>query len=349
MLTSKFCLTLVIYTTLALILTTTSHASVDVNRRHGNLKRLIKKRSPFIERDNPFIPVIGAGADPATTTDLNQQTASTQVPPTATSIGGVVPPLSLSTSTSVDTVTSLSSTSSLVSSVSSTTSKPVKSTTVAAPPAVTYSFLPSSAAGPPSASAVIVTSTAAVASSTSTAVPSNGAGKHTTITVLIVIAASVGGVALLWTVIRKWKFRPSSQFEGRMQPIDWQPTISPEEGMGGHRRNVSGTSSFHSGQDHLGDNMAGRGVGTGYGEPDIVDSVVPGVPDHDFTAGPATLAPIGGYADLARGPSPQPQMQEALTRGPSMHRMQYDHQHGAPMHHTGYSQDAYDYNGGVTY
>lgn len=32
-----------------------------------------------------------------------------------------------------------------------------------------------------------------------------------------------------------------------------------------------------------------------------------------------TLAPVGGYADLARGSSPQPQMQE-LARGPSVNR-----------------------------
>jgi len=76
-------------------------------------------------------------------------------------------------------------------------------------------------------------------------------------------------------------------------------------------------------------------------------SPLPPIPDHDFTAGPTTLAPVGGYADLARGPSPQPQMQEALTRGPSLTRPQYD-QYGVPLHHQGgYGpQDPYDYNGG---
>ena len=43
------------------------------------------------------------------------------------------------------------------------------------------------------------------------------------------------------------------------------------------------------------------------------------IPDHDFTAGPA--APVGGYADLAHGPSPQPPMQEALQHGPSINRI----------------------------
>ena len=31
-------------------------------------------------------------------------------------------------------------------------------------------------------------------------------------------------------------------------------------------------------------------------------------PPHDFTAGPAGLAPGAGYADLQRGPSPAPSM-----------------------------------------
>jgi hypothetical protein len=124
-----------------------------------------------------------------------------------------------------------------------------------------------------------------------------------------------------------------------MQPIDWQPTMSPEEGAAAHRRVGSNSSSFLSAGHELGENMAGRGIGAGYGATSDPghSATLAGLPDHDFTAGPATLAPVGGYADLARGPSPQPQMHEALTRGPSMNRV----------HHQGYSQDAYDYNGGA--
>jgi len=71
------------------------------------------------------------------------------------------------------------------------------------------------------------------------------------------------------------------------------------------------------------------------------------IPDHDFTAGAAALAPGGGYADLARGPSPQPQMQEALHRGPSVNRGYGDYP--APAHYQG-SQEAYDYgNAGPGY
>jgi len=159
--------------------------------------------------------------------------------------------------------------------------------------------------------------------------------------VLVVIAASVGGIAILWTIIRKWKLRTSSQFDERMRPIDWQPTTS-DDGIPGHTRAGSSASSFHSGSGH-------DGLGGGYGS--TIDrgrspSPLPPLPDHDFTAGPTSLAPVGGYADLARGPSPQPQMQETLSRGPSMVRPQYD-QYGVPLHHQGGygSQNAYDYNG----
>jgi len=142
-----------------------------------------------------------------------------------------------------------------------------------------------------------------------------------------------------------------------MQPIDWQPT-NDESGLPASRR-LSNASSFHS-AGH-GENMAGYGVGGGYGatsdyggggyaasershggygSSDLGHNVAPPLqplPDHDFTAPPATnLAPVGGYADLSRGPSPGPPMQEAY-RG--------------PVGYQGYEQshDAYDYNGGTRY
>lgn len=65
------------------------------------------------------------------------------------------------------------------------------------------------------------------------------------------------------------------------------------------------------------------------------------LPDHDFTAGAAPLAPGGGYTDLARGPSPQPQMQEALHRGPSVNRGYGDYP--APAHQYLGGPEAYDY------
>ena len=55
-------------------------------------------------------------------------------------------------------------------------------------------------------------------------------------------------------------------------------------------------------------------------------NMIPDLPAHDFTAGAAMggygngygnggLAPVGGYADLRRGPSPAPPMGENYYRG----------------------------------
>ncbi len=142
---------------------------------------------------------------------------------------------------------------------------------------------------------------------------------------------------IIWTIIRKWKFRPSAQFEDRLEPVDWQPA-EHESGLPTHRRMSSNASSFHS-AGH--DNMMGlsrSGSGAGY---DAGRNLSP-IPDHDFTAGPAV--PVGGYADLARGPSPQPQMQEALQRGPSINQGYENYQGGNVVH------EAYDYdNAGPRY
>lgn len=150
---------------------------------------------------------------------------------------------------------------------------------------------------------------------------------HAALIVLIVIATSVGGSIIIWTIIRKWKFGKSSSFDGRMQPIDWQPSndIDDNSGIPGLNRRNSTASSFHSGSGHAG----------------IGATTLSPIPDHDFTAGPANLAPVGGYADLARGPSPQPMMQE-LARGPSVNARQYQSdQYGVPLHHGAYATHGY--------
>ena len=123
-----------------------------------------------------------------------------------------------------------------------------------------------------------------------------------TLTVIVVIASSVGGIAILWTVFRKWKLGRSSRFDERLQPIDWKP---PSEDK--RRRPVSNASSFHSG---------GHDLGSEHGHEHGQGNVAP-LPEHDFTALPASR--FGGYADLARGPSPQPpppQMLETYNHSP---------------------------------
>jgi len=169
-----------------------------------------------------------------------------------------------------------------------------------------------------------MTVTSSDTGSTSAVPATSGASSttKTTLTVLIALAASVGGIVIIWTVIRKWKFKPSDKFEDRMQPIDWQPTGSEEVVVPGLHRAVSTRShaSFCSGgheSDHNPSQQHGGSIRRG---------ITP-LPEHDFTPGPSHLAPGGGYADLARGPSPQPQM-------PQTHEVQY----GVPLHHQG----AYD-------
>ena len=111
-----------------------------------------------------------------------------------------------------------------------------------------------------------------------------------------------------------------------MQPIDWQPTTADDNVPGLHR---SATGLSHGSSGH-GDSP--RGYGSDHGH----NNTLQPLPEHDFTAGPATLAPVGGYADLARGPSPGPQM----TQRP------YEYEsYGVPLHH----QNAYDYNSGARY
>jgi hypothetical protein len=61
-------------------------------------------------------------------------------------------------------------------------------------------------------------------------------------------------------------------------------------------------------------------------------------PAHDFTAGPAHLAPGSGYADLQRGPSP----------APSMNYTGYGQQYNTPNPYDAYDYQAgYDAYGGV--
>jgi hypothetical protein len=159
-------------------------------------------------------------------------------------------------------------------------------------------------------------------------------GGKVSLTVIGAIAGTVAGIAIIMAVIRKWKLRPSEDFDDRMKPIDWQPTdANDDSGLPSHRRSVA--SSFHS-TGHEGSNFAGNGGGYGatsnYGHGQ----------EHDFAAAPG-LAPVGGYADLNRGPSPQPY---DTSRGPSppmQQTAQYDR--SMPLH---YQNGAYDLGNGNT-
>ncbi|KAI0801055.1 hypothetical protein C8Q74DRAFT_1364706 [Fomes fomentarius] len=324
----------------ALGLATVSEANslVHNSRDHVQLNRMIKKRAG----DNLFSDffgspnnggVVGAGADP--TASLSSDTA-TSTSTSSTATGASTTPIDIFSSLFPPTTTASSSstTSSVASSTTSSTESSTSSTSSSESSTSTSNYTgPDTDTQDPTRHTAtrIVTATDSADPSATSGASTVGAAKDpndnkvtkTTLTVIVAVAASIGGVALAWTLFRKWKLRPSSNFDERMQPIDWQPTGPEDSGIPGHRRAGSAAShgSFHSGEGH--------GYGSNHGHAGLE-----ALPEHDFTAG-ASLAPVGGYADLQRGPSPQPSMSE-LSRGTSLNHQQ---QYGG----------AYDYNHGMRY
>ncbi|TFY52482.1 hypothetical protein EVG20_g10531, partial [Dentipellis fragilis] len=179
------------------------------------------------------------------------QSSTSSAPPTSTS---------QSSSSSSQSSSASNTLSSLLNSLTNTASStpPTSAAPTSTPPPQPTSAGPNFKDAPDLASntpaqsfdAITITSSVPGASQTSQSDKQNtpqGSSKlsHTTLTIIIVLASCIGGSAIIWTVIRKWKFRPSSQFEDRMQPIDWQPT-DHDSGLPTHRRGPSNASSFHS-------------------------------------------------------------------------------------------------------
>ncbi|OBZ79349.1 hypothetical protein A0H81_01241 [Grifola frondosa] len=284
----------------------------------------------------------GATSALSTTTDTSVTSAATSTSASDTTTSTSASSTGTSTSTSTSTSSSSSSSSTSLTSTSTSASTTGAPTPTATPSgdSNTNTDTQASVSKSPNAvdvTATVTTSASPTASAASSSALSSSKITHTTLTVIIVIASSIGAIALGWTLFRKWKLRPSSNFDDRMQPIDWQPSGPDDNGLPSHRRaSVASHGSFHSGNGH---SDGGYGATSNHGHGPALNPI----PDHDFTAGAATLAPVGGYADLTRGPSPGPQMQESLSRGPSMTRPGYEN-YGVPLHHQG-GYDAYDYNG----
>ncbi|KAL5495013.1 hypothetical protein ACEPAI_475 [Sanghuangporus weigelae] len=330
--TFLFALTLLIAFVPQADATASPAAVVPAHRRQAN--RMIRKRQ---------LGIIGVGEDPEssiteTATATSSAASGGSVTATDTTSAGTTtttPLISIPT-TSSSTATSTSESTTSTSASSASTSTTSSETTSSSTSSSSSSTVSSSSATQTTSEAIQVTSapdTAALTSSSSTpgtstitntvgaaqesateSAVAQGASRSvskTTITVLAVIGGSIAAVAIIWTIIRKWKFRPSAGFEDRMQPIDWSPEATQAPSGYGLNRSVSNAShgSFHSGSDHGG--LAGPRPYNPNG------GLVPDVPAHDFTAGPAHLG--GGYADLQRGPSPGPQM-SSVARGPSFNR-----------------------------
>ncbi|KAK7064359.1 hypothetical protein R3P38DRAFT_2824036 [Favolaschia claudopus] len=319
-----------------------AHDFAQPNRRHDNLKRLVRKRSPALGLLNLAPDPNDPNANPGGLGDGLSASASASSASASASASDSAVSQSASDSASAVSSSSASSQSSAASDSrsASASSSSASAASTPSPSAPTPPKEPSTPESDPESSSSrplsTVTKVNSVVGAVETSPPPPGQQsatsetKSTITTVIIAIAASVGGVAILWTVFRKWKLGHSKKFDERMAPIDWQPT-NDDGIVPAHRRSPSRASSFTS---------SAHGHGAGYS-----DRL-----DHDFTAAASHLAPVGGYADLARGPSPQPQMQEAydsqgLTRGPSTTRPGYDA--GLPLHHqAGHGKaEAYDYNG----
>ncbi|VDB99594.1 unnamed protein product [Peniophora sp. CBMAI 1063] len=285
---------------------------------------------------------------PASSAAASSDTASSTTPASSDSASSTTASTTTTSSASTTSSTTSSTTTSSTTSSSSSTSAVATSTT-AAPTSAAAS--PTSAAAVEaqdnSAQAVTITSHVSVSASPTSSATAKAAASSSTlskgaITTLAVIAGCIGGGALIWTIFRKWKLRTSKRFDDRLAPIDWQPPTDGDDVPGSNRR-ASIASSFHSaGHDGLvraPSSSSSHGAYGAYGATGQHAPTLQPLPEHDFTAGPATGAYLGanaGYADLARGPSPGPQMQD-LSRGPSFN-------HG----YNGYPQQApagaYDYN-----
>jgi len=303
-----------------------SHELTFNRRGHGFLKNRLLS-------DLPVVNLPSASSDSQIATSIiSQSTASDTFPTIQTS--SLTSTSAISTSTgAASAIASSQSTSSIASSSASSSTATNASSSSTSPTSQTstnINLTPITHIPTASVVASTITSTQSISSTTSsTATPqaqsASSKTKSTTVTVLIAVAASVGGIAILWTIFRKWKLSSSKEFDRRLNPItDWQPTNGEDDLDSTLRRAASSSSSFHS----------GGGSGDGH-----IPSRSPGLAplDHDFTAG---TAPIGGYADLARASNTNPPMQQAFFN--------HGYDVGVPLHHqTGYgTHDAYDYNGG---
>jgi len=375
---------------LSLILTVDAHIDTSLHRRHAPAaNRMIKKRAsgPLISgltgginnaaaapqsAVNSGTPAAAGSASPATTnTDVTTPTdtqsgptleltpapkSSASSPPTTSTATPSATQTSSASSLSVPNVvntvisvlspnasTSTSSSSSPSSASPSTTST---SSTPPSTPSPTQVITPTPDAQSPSSIGPLTITKSTMAAATTAASTSSNSGSVTklqrnTIIILIAIGASIGAAGIIWTVIRKWKFSPSRSSEDRLQPIDWQPT--------------TGLHEDHDITEKLARNGSTRSHGSFTSGNNNHDNLAPELPAHDFTAGPAHLAPVGGYADLQRGPSPQPDLQRAQSfRTQGDYQYEIPNPHGGPYYNgptapgvgAGAYQGGYDYNRG---
>ncbi|EAU92704.1 hypothetical protein CC1G_01749 [Coprinopsis cinerea okayama7 len=292
-----------------------AHEPLRARGGHASLKRIIRKRAPqdsdaSTDSGFPFPPIIGAAPIPSASESASESATPSSVLSGSASASASVsasaePSASASVSASVSASGSVSGSASASASASASESESASATPSATPaeeeeePIVTDT--PAQPTERSTSTRVAQTKTVIHDVEVEATAPPSMAGaaaddqsKSNIVTILIAVVASVGGVFILWTVFRKWKLGSSKKFDRRLQPIDWEkPTHEDDRDPGiipSHRR--------HSGSSL---NSSGHGHGSARSNTNF------GLPEHDFTAGPAHLSPVGGYADMSRGPSPGPQ------------------------------------------
>ncbi|ORY25654.1 hypothetical protein BCR39DRAFT_543659 [Naematelia encephala] len=139
-----------------------------------------------------------------------------------------------------------------------------------------------------------VSASAAAAKSSSS---SSGLSKPTLIAI-IVVCVLVGLAAAGFTAFRRWKLRPSGRFDEKMKPIDFSPY---NDGLNDDflEKTLQRTTSNSSAQMQR--------------QQFVSELEVPGVPEHDFTAGAINAAGHGAYA------------QDTYHQDPFAHAEQYDY------------------------
>jgi hypothetical protein len=298
------------------LLAAEAHDTLLQQRSHVNLnaKRLVRKRAPLPQDDGGLFggggPIVGAAPRPGESTTTSAASTDTTTATSTTATG-----TDTTTATSASTTDTATSTTATSTSATPTSKETLNVTQQTTAPGVETVIGPN------------VTRTVESGPATTSAPPQvNGAAKKeiqsTTIIVLIAVAASVGGVFILWTIFRKWKLSSSKEFDRRLNPIDWQPTNGADDDgpmIPGHGRpRPASVVSSRSGHGPTGSG--------GYGATRSPSSQGHSNPFDDFDSPAKSSAPVGGYADLARGASPNPQMQEKYSAGYSAGPVPLHHQ-----------------------
>ncbi|KAF9527791.1 hypothetical protein CPB83DRAFT_377223 [Crepidotus variabilis] len=317
---SKFIVPL--FVCLSLFLAAAEASDMHMQRRdHSglNARRLMKKRAPFPQdKDGDLLGGAVAGAAPIPTDSASVPASKPADTKSASSAPASSAPPASSAAVSSASASSASSASSSSSSSSSAASSTSAQTSTTDTPAST----PAPGVKTVIVSGVTRTQTAPTESGTFIPAQNNAlnttSAKGITMTALIAVVASIGGVFIIWTIFRKWKLSSSKEFDRRLiSPSDWQPGAHGDDDgaiPGSNRPRPPSVISNHS-------NAHGNNSAHGH-NPNPFD---------DFDGPAKSSAPVGGYADLARGQNPQ--MQERYGAAA------YGNNYAAgpvPLHHQGF-------------